>query len=122
MEIRPALAFFLAQRGLERRIQMPKKVDEEIVHGTVAPGFEEVKTEFERNFLERSELGAACAIYHRVEKVVDLWGGYRDRKTSDPWKEDTLVLVFSTTKGISALTVAATRPRGLLDYDEKLAA
>ena len=86
------------------------------------PGFEEVETEFKKNFLERGELGAACAIYHRGEKVVDLWGGYRDRKTGDLWKDETLVLVFSTTKGISALTVAVAHSRGLLDYDEKVAA
>jgi CubicO group peptidase (beta-lactamase class C family) len=54
--------------------------------------------------------------------VVDLWGGYRERKTGDPWKDETLVLVFSTTKGISALTVAVAHSRGLLDYDEKVAA
>jgi hypothetical protein len=49
--------------------QMPKKVDQALIHGTVAPGFEEVETEFKKNFLERGELGAACAIYHRGEKV-----------------------------------------------------
>ena len=48
------------------------------VRGEVAPGFEGVREEFERNFAERDELGAACAVYHRGEKVVDLWGGYRD--------------------------------------------
>src|SRR4028119_904910 len=100
---------------------MPNEVDEALVHGRVAPGFEEVETEFKKDFLERGELGAACAIYHRGEKVVDLWGGYRDRRTGDPWKEDTLVLVFSTTKGISALTVAVAHSRGLLEYDEKVA-
>jgi len=102
--------------------QVPDKVDQAPIHGTVAPGFEEVETEFRKNFLERGELGAACAIYHKGEKVVDLWGGYRDRKTGDPWEKDTLVLVFSTTKGISALTVAAVHSRGLLNYDEKVAA
>jgi len=101
---------------------MPSKVDQVPIHGTVEPGFEEVESEFRKNFLDRGELGAACAIYHEGEKVVDLWGGYRDRTTSDPWQEDTLVLVFSTTKGISALTVAAANSRGLLNYDEKVAA
>ena len=45
--------------------------------GRVAPGFEEVRTEFERNFAERGEIGAAVAAYWRGEKVVDLWGGRR---------------------------------------------
>ena len=97
------------------------KVDESMIHGWVAPGFEEVEAEFRKNFAERDELGAACAIYHNGKKVVDLWGGYREHKTRDPWEEDTLVLVFSTTKGIAAMTVAVAHSRGLLDYDEKVA-
>ena len=45
--------------------------------GWVAPGFEEVRAEFDRNFAERGEIGAAVAAYWRGEKVVDLWGGRR---------------------------------------------
>lgn len=90
--------------------------------GDVAPGFEPVREEFERNFSERGELGAACCAYARGEKVVDLWGGSRDRNTGAPWEEDTLVLVFSTTKGVSALAVALAQSRGLIDYDETVAA
>ena len=52
-----------------------------MVHGEVAPGFEEVERESRANFTRRRELGAACAIYHRAEKVVDLWGRYRDLET-----------------------------------------
>ena len=47
------------------------------VGGWVAPGFEEVRDEFDRNFAERGEIGAAVAAYWRGEKVVDLWGGRR---------------------------------------------
>jgi CubicO group peptidase (beta-lactamase class C family) len=90
--------------------------------GDVAPGFEPVREEFGRNFSERGELGAACCAYARGEKVVDLWGGSRDRNTGAPWEEDTLVLVFSTTKGVSALAVALAQSRGLIDYDETVAA
>jgi CubicO group peptidase (beta-lactamase class C family) len=68
-----------------------------------------------------SGLGAACAIYHRGEKVVDLWGGYRDLERHAPWQEDTLVLVYSTTKGLAGMTVAVAHSRGLIDYDEKFA-
>lgn len=95
--------------------------DESTVHGEVAPGFEEVEREFRANFTRRRELGAACAIYHRGEKVVDLWGGYRHLETRAPWLQDTLVLVYSTTKGIAAMTMALAQSRGLLDYDEKVA-
>jgi CubicO group peptidase (beta-lactamase class C family) len=57
-----------------------KKVVASAMNGEVAPGFESVREEFERNFAERGELGAACAVYHEGEKVVDLWGGYRARR------------------------------------------
>ena len=91
------------------------------VHGDVAPGFERVADEFRRNFDERGELGAACAVYHRGEKVVDLWGGHRDRRRTRPWEEDTLVVVYSTSKGMAAATVALAHARGLIDYDERVA-
>jgi CubicO group peptidase (beta-lactamase class C family) len=91
------------------------------IHGDVAPGFERVADEFRRNFAERHELGAACAVYHRGEKVVDLWGGHRDRAGRRPWEEDTLVVVYSTSKGMAAATVALAHSRGLLDYDERVA-
>jgi len=90
------------------------------VNGDVAPGFEGVAEEFRRNFAERKELGAACAVYHRGRKVVDLWGGHRDRHRTRSWLEDTLVVVYSTSKGLSAATVALARARGLLDYDERV--
>jgi CubicO group peptidase (beta-lactamase class C family) len=97
------------------------RIEVSLLQGEVAPGFEEVASEFEKNFAQRGEVGAACAIYHEGRKVVDLWGGYRDRETLASWEEDTLVLVFSATKGISALTVALAHSRGLIDYDEKVA-
>ncbi len=98
-----------------------KKHPEEIVHGYVAPGFEEVKEEFIRNFIERKENGSAIAIYYKDEKVVDLWGGYRDALTKSKWEEDTKVIVFSTTKGLAAMCLAMAHSNGWLDYDEKVA-
>src|SRR5438874_3560429 len=76
------------------------------IGGSVAPGFDGVRREFERNFAERRELGAACAAYVGGEKVVDLWGGLRDARDGSPWQEHTLVLVYSTSKGLSAMTHA----------------
>jgi CubicO group peptidase (beta-lactamase class C family) len=97
------------------------RIEVSLLQGEVAPGFEEVASVFEKNFAQRGEIGAACAVYHEGRKVVDLWGGYRDREALAPWEEDTLVLVFSATKGISALTVALAHSRGLIDYEEKVA-
>jgi CubicO group peptidase (beta-lactamase class C family) len=91
-----------------------------LVKGTVAPGFEEVRAEMDRNLRERGERGAAVAVYLRGAKVVDLWGGEADA-AHRPWREDTMVPVFSTTKGLAALAVAVAHARGLLDYDAPVA-
>ena len=88
----------------------------------MAPGYEEVGSEFERNFTKRGDLGSAVAAYHRGEKVVDLWGGTRDARSGAPWERDTLVLVYSTSKGLAAMTLALAHSRGWLDYDERVAA
>ena len=53
--------------------------------------------------------------------VVDLWGGYRDKKRRKPWQRDTLVTVWSTTKGMSATAMAVAHSRGLFDLDERIA-
>lgn len=87
------------------------------VNGRVASGFEEVRDEFKRNFAERGELGAACAVYYKGELVVDLWGGIRDEGSGAYWEEDTLVPVFSTTKGLASMAVAHAHSRGLIDHD-----
>lgn len=92
-----------------------------MVHGTVAPGFELVRDEFQRNFSERGELGAACAAYHKGEKVVDLWGGIRNKETGEPWEEDTMVVVYSSTKGMASMAVAVAHSQGLFSYDERVA-
>ena len=91
------------------------------VGGYVAPGFEKVRVEFERNFAERGEIGAAVAAYVRGERVVDLWGGHRTPERDAPWKEDTMVVVASTTKGLSAMTLAIANARGWLDYNAPVA-
>ncbi|MFL5803299.1 MAG: serine hydrolase domain-containing protein, partial [Roseiflexaceae bacterium] len=95
--------------------------DQTLVHGTTAPGFEAVRSAFERNFREGKELGAACAVYYKGELVVDLWGGIRDMASGAPWEADTMVPVMSTTKGFSSIAVALAHSRGLIDYDEKVA-
>lgn len=86
--------------------------------GFVKPGFETVRETFADNFERRNELGAACCIFLRGEKVVDLWGGVRNEATGEPWEEDTMVIVFSATKGMSGLAMALAQSRRLFDYDE----
>lgn len=90
------------------------------VEGHVSPGFEAVREVFAENFTQRGELGGACCIYYRGEKVVDLWGGVRNKASGEPWQENTMVLVYSTTKGLAAMTLALAHSRGWLDYEERV--
>jgi CubicO group peptidase (beta-lactamase class C family) len=90
------------------------------IAGYVKPGFEAVRAAFVENFTRRRELGAACCIYYRGEKVVDLWGGIRNKVTGDPWEEETMVLVYSATKGLAGLAMALAQSQGLFDYDERV--
>ncbi len=76
---------------------------------------------FVENFARRRELGGACCAYHHGEKVVDLWGGVRNKLTGEPWEQDTMVLVYSATKGLAAMTLALAHSRGWLDYEERVA-
>jgi CubicO group peptidase (beta-lactamase class C family) len=92
------------------------------VLGHVSPGFESVREAFAENFARRRELGAACAAYVDGEQVVDLWGGVRRADTGEPWQRDTMVIVYSATKGLAAMTLAIAHSRGWLDYDERVAA
>jgi len=90
--------------------------------GEVRRGFESVRGAFVENFDRRRELGGACCAYHGGEKVVDLWGGIRNRETHEPWEQDTMVLVYSATKGLAAMTLAVAHSRGWLDYEERVCA
>jgi len=90
------------------------------VEGTVSAGFEAVRDAFAENFTRRHELGGACAAWHQGRKVVDLWGGVRNKETGAPWERDTMVIVYSTTKGLAAMVMALAHSRGWLDYGERV--
>jgi CubicO group peptidase (beta-lactamase class C family) len=94
------------------------------IDGEVARGFERVRDQFAANF-ERPEpyqdTGASLAVYRHGERVVDLWGGWRDAARTRPWTRDTLVNVYSTTKGIVAAALAMAVDRGFLRYEDRVA-
>ncbi|MEV5867292.1 serine hydrolase domain-containing protein, partial [Streptomyces tendae] len=92
-----------------------------MVRGDVDEGYGAVADAFRENFAARNEIGAACVVYHRGQKVVDLWGGYRDGRNRAPWEAETMVPVFSTSKGVAAVALAVLHARGLLDPDERVA-
>jgi deazaflavin-dependent oxidoreductase (nitroreductase family) len=66
------------------------------IEGNVSLGFEAVREAFAENFVRRLELGGACCAFYGGEKVIDLWGGIRNRQTA--WEKDTMVIVYSATK------------------------
>jgi len=91
------------------------------VDGVVEPGFESVRDAFVRNFAEHDEVGAGFSLHVEGRKVVDIWGGSVDEAGSAPYDEDTLQLVFSTTKGATASCVNLLIQRGLIDLDTPVA-
>lgn len=95
-----------------------------LVAGTVAPGFEPVRERFAANFQRADqcrEVGAALTVFHGERCIVDLWAGHMDASRVQPWHKDTLLNVYSTTKGIVAVCVAMLVDRGVLSYDDTVA-
>jgi CubicO group peptidase (beta-lactamase class C family) len=90
------------------------------VQGHVSNGFEAVREAFSENFTRRKEIGGACCVYRHGKKIVDLWGGIRNKATGEPWEENTMVVVYSATKGLAAMTLAVARSRQWLDYEERV--
>ncbi|MEV6114578.1 serine hydrolase domain-containing protein [Streptomyces sp. NPDC052109] len=91
------------------------------IHGHCDPRFTAVREAFEENFRTGGELGAAVAVTVDGTTVVDLWGGWADAAGTRPWERDTLVNVWSTTKGPVALCAHLLADRGLLDLDAPVA-
>jgi CubicO group peptidase (beta-lactamase class C family) len=96
-------------------------VSPDLIGGDVDEGYGKVADAFRANFAVGREVGAALAIYRDGAKVVDLWGGYRNGTTKTPWQHDTMVNMFSTTKGIASLAVSVAASRGVICYDAKVA-
>lgn len=86
--------------------------------GFVAPGYEAVAEEFERNFTARADVGAGFAAVQDGELVVDLWGGLA--APGRPWQRDTLQIIYSGTKGLMAACVLKLIERGQLALDDRL--
>ncbi|CAF4777221.1 unnamed protein product, partial [Rotaria sp. Silwood1] len=88
------------------------------IQGITVNGWEFVRDLFKENFEQERDLGGSLAIYHQGKLVVDLWGGWFDKSKTKPYDNDTLQIVFSTTKGLVAAACALCVQRGLLDYSE----
>ena len=90
--------------------------------GFTASGFEAVQEEFDRNFSERGDTGAAFAAYRDGELVVDLWGGLADRDSGAPWREETMQVIFSGTKALVGICMLMLIDRGELSPDAPVCA
>jgi CubicO group peptidase (beta-lactamase class C family) len=87
----------------------------------VEPGWGAVADAFVANFETGGEVGAACCVYLDGQPVVDLWGGVADPVTGRAWSSDTIVIVFSCTKGVTALCANRLIEAGRLDPDAPVA-
>jgi CubicO group peptidase (beta-lactamase class C family) len=91
------------------------------VHGTCDARFSKVKELFQNSFDSGQEIGAAVSFVLDGESVVDLWGGHCDDARTREWERDTLVNVFSTTKGMTAICAHQLIEQDLLDLDTPVA-
>src|SRR5581483_1821776 len=91
------------------------------VSGTVDPAFAPVRDAFASNFEAGLELGASLSVSVGGRNVVDLWGGWLDAARTRPWEQDSLVCVFSCTKGVAAVAVMWAVDHGLVDLDAPVA-
>jgi len=91
------------------------------IQGRCDEKFARVRDAFEANFANGSDLGASFAVTVNGEYVVDIWGGHLDEEKTRPWKEDTIVNVYSTTKTMAAICMLVLADRGLVDLNAPVA-
>ncbi len=91
------------------------------ISGYCDAGFGAVRREFERNFAERGEVGAAVCVLVDHQVMVDLVGGWADRARLRPWQPDTLVNFYSVGKPLVALLALQLVDAGLIGLEEPLA-
>ncbi len=86
-----------------------------VIHGDIDPNFHEVARTLSKHVGRGG--GAGVCVYHRGRKVVDIWAGERD-SSGNAWKENTMAMSFSTSKGVLSTLVHILADQGLIDYDE----
>lgn len=95
----------------------PLGSDSFAIQGDAAPGWQNLAGVFAENFRDRGEIGASLCVYHRGECVVDLAGGWAQPERTTPFSRDTLAVVFSVTKAMTAIAAHLLIDRGLLDLN-----
>jgi CubicO group peptidase (beta-lactamase class C family) len=87
------------------------------IHGTYEDRFQPVADALSRSIDDGLDIGASVAVMLEGEPVVDIWGGHLDAEQTEPWEQDTIVNVFSTTKTMTALCALILADRGELEVD-----
>lgn len=117
----------ISTRALPAAEQGPENPREDImpnatmVYGDCDARFFRVRELFQASFDSGVEIGAGACFYLDGRCVVDIWGGHYDWERTREWERDTLVNVYSTTKGMTALCALQLMDRGLLDIDAPVA-
>ena len=88
--------------------------------GFCAPEFEPVREAFLANFADGDEVGASVAVTQNGAQVVDLWAGDAV-KGGAPWRRDTIVNVYSTTKTMASTCLLMLADRRAIDFDAPVA-
>lgn len=91
------------------------------VRGTCDERFQSISNIFQAYLDTGEELGASIVVNVDGENVVDLWGGHADAKRTQPWEENTITNVWSTTKTVTSLAALLLISRGLLSPDKEVA-
>ncbi|KAL7794463.1 beta-lactamase/transpeptidase-like protein [Trichoderma ceciliae] len=91
------------------------------IHGHYDPKFEELRNLFQKNLDSKADIGASITLNIDGKDIVDIWGGYADEECTRPWESDTIVGVWSSTKGVTSLALLMLIDRGLVDANEKVA-
>jgi CubicO group peptidase (beta-lactamase class C family) len=92
-----------------------------LIDGNCDARFASVREAFAENFVKRGDVGAAVAVTIDGKPVVDLWGGYADKARTRPWRNDTIVNVYSATKGVAATCLNRLIDEGRVDLDAPVA-
>jgi CubicO group peptidase (beta-lactamase class C family) len=89
-------------------------------HGSCDPAFNRIRDLFQERLNSGDELGASLCVNIDGKNVLDIWGGYADAAKTRPWEEDTLTVVWSCSKIVSALAALTLVDRGQLDVEERV--
>ena len=90
------------------------------IKGHCQERFLEVKELFGSLHKSGREVGSSFSVYQDGKPIIDIWGGYSDKDQTKQWNRDTLATVWSTTKGVAAITIAHAFENKLIEYERKV--